>query len=431
MAESVTKACLITNPRSGRGDMDLSDVLPVLAEQGWHVTVRQKTRGGQATELAKQAAAEGCDVVVACGGDGTVSEIADGLVGTTVAVGVLPGGTVNLWARELGISMKPKQAAVQLVGAVRRRMDVGHVTINGRRGTHFVLMAGLGFDGAVISRVSKPLKNRIGALAVGLATLEAIPKFKPVAARVELDDTRWEGRAAQIVVGNTRKYGGFTSLTPNAYVDDGLLDVCLIAAGGALQAGRQLASLAFRGRPSPVSAASYRTVTMTVRTAEPLPLQLDGGAVRLKKKDQPMADGMVYAFSVVAQGLTVLVPRAYDGALFSRDAEQDAVLQGPVGAQSGGQSGKDQPGKRVMRVTSIGAASFTAARLRDDTGVTVLLDASTVLKNGNCHAQPAQEMLTALREGSVVKVKGKRDREHGTIEARTITILPADHAPGP
>jgi hypothetical protein len=85
----------------------------------------------------------------------------------------------------------------------------------------------------------------------------------------------------------------------------------------------------------------------------------------------------------------------------------------------------------VMRVTSIGAASFTAARLRDDTAVTVLLDASTVLKNGNCHAQPAQEMLTALREGSVVKVKGKRDREHGTIEARTITILPADHAPGP
>ncbi len=425
MAESVVRACLIANPRSGRGGMDLSNVLPVLAAHGWDVTVRQKLHGGQATKLARQAAAAGYDIVVACGGDGTVSEIVDGLVGTTVAVGVLPGGTVNLWARELGVSLKPRQAALQLIGAVRRRVDAGHVTINGRRGTHFILMAGLGFDGAVISRVSKPLKNRIGALAVGLATLEAVPTFKPVAARVDLDDAHWEGRVVQIVVGNTRKYGGFTSLTPNAHIDDGLLDVCIIAAGGAIEAGRQLVSIAFRGHPSPISAESYRAATLTVRTPVPLPLQLDGGAIRLKKKDQPTTRGMVYAFTVVAQGITVLVPRDYDGELFSRHPEEDTANDGSGEASGQGKQGKDAPSKRMMRVTGIGADSFTATRLRNGKVVTVLLNPSTVLKNGDRHAQPVHEVLPALAEGNIVKVKGKKDHERGgTIEARTIDLLP-------
>src|SRR5947209_315007 len=113
----VVNACLITNPRSGRGGIDLSEPLSVLHAQGWEITVRQKLHGGHATELAREAARDGYDVVVDCGGDGTLSEIVDGVVGTDVAVGVLPGGTQNVWAHELGISPRLRVAAAQLVGA--------------------------------------------------------------------------------------------------------------------------------------------------------------------------------------------------------------------------------------------------------------------------------------------------------------------------
>lgn len=84
------RACLITNPRSGHGGVNLTEALRVLDAQGWEVTVRQKLHGGHATQLAREAARDGYDVVVDCGGDGTLSEIVDGLVGTGVTVGTLP-----------------------------------------------------------------------------------------------------------------------------------------------------------------------------------------------------------------------------------------------------------------------------------------------------------------------------------------------------
>lgn len=149
------RACLITNPKAGKGRLDLSTVVSILGAHGWDVTVRAKQRGGHATILAQEAAAAGYDVVVACGGDGTVGEVIDGLVGTDVAVGVLPGGTANLWAHEIGVDMDWERVALQLAGAQRRRIDIGRVEINGKRGQHFLLMAGIGIDAAVIERLER------------------------------------------------------------------------------------------------------------------------------------------------------------------------------------------------------------------------------------------------------------------------------------
>src|SRR5689334_8077682 len=126
MTDHYTRACLITNPKAGQGGVDLSEALTVLQANGWDVTVRQKLKGGMAVDLARQAAAQGYNVVVDCGGDGTLSEIVNGLVGTDVAVGTLPGGTANVWAHEMGISEQLPRAAMQLVSATRRRVDVGH-----------------------------------------------------------------------------------------------------------------------------------------------------------------------------------------------------------------------------------------------------------------------------------------------------------------
>lgn len=433
MADSHVKACLITNPRSGRGGIDLSDVLTILQANRWEVAVRQKLHGGHATELARDAAQDGCDVVVACGGDGTLSEVVDGLAGTAVGVGVLPGGTENVWAHELGISSRLRVAAMQLVSAERRRVDVGHVTINGRHGQHFLLMAGLGMDGAVIERVSKPLKNRIGPLAVGLAALEALPTFRAVPVHVEMDGMSWNGRVSQVVIGNTRRYGGFTRVTADAFVDDGLLDVCLITAAGPVSAGRQLSSLLLRQRPSAATAEAYRAASITIRVPVALPLQLDGGTVKLDD-EQPSVDGMVYTFSLVAQGISVLVPRTYDGELFQHGPLADGLARAPLqplgdaakpdkAHRDGG--ARDKRLRKHMRVVSVGTNTITAIRMRNGRVMTVELNPQTVVADEHGSELPLPGSLANLTAGDLLHVKGKRDGDHDRIVARRITLLGA------
>lgn len=437
MANRVVRACLITNPRSGRGGIDLSEPLEVLQAHGWDVSVRHKMRGGQATELARQAARDGYDVVVNCGGDGTLSEIIDGVMDTDVAVGSLPGGTANLWAHEVGISQRLRVAALQLASAERRRVDVGHVTINGRHGQYFMLMAGLGLDGAVISRVSKPLKNLIGPAAVGLAAVQALPKFRAVPVQVTLNDTRWEGRVSQIVVGNTRRYGAFTRITPDAFVDDGQLDVCLITATDVMAAGRQFASLLLRQRPSPTSAEYYRASSITVRAPMALPLEIDGGSVSLKKM-QPTTEGVVYAFTLVAQGITMLLPRTYDNQLFQSAPQLDALprrifalhaesapqMNGDgAHAEKQGKAARKREHGRLMKVVAVGPATLTAASVRTGRVSTVLLQSSSRIRQGDGSRLTWEEALPNITEGDLVRVKGKRDRERGSIAAKRITIL--------
>ena len=173
--------------RAGRGSVDLSEAITVLQAHGWEVAVRQKLHGGHATELACNAVREGYNVVVDCGGDGTLNEIVEGVAGTGASVGVIPGGTANLWAHEVGISPSPQAAALQLVGAEQHRVDVGRVAVNGHHKRHFLLMAGLGFDGAVLRELSKPLKKRVGWLADAPAVMRALRAFRSVAVDVDMD----------------------------------------------------------------------------------------------------------------------------------------------------------------------------------------------------------------------------------------------------
>lgn len=415
MADPTIRACLITNPRGGRGALDLTEVLPVLRAAGWEVMVRQKTDGGAAMELARAAAEDGCTVVVDCAGDGTLNEIAAGLVGTDVAVGVLPGGTANVWAKELGVDKRLRVAATQLVGAARQRVDVGCVEIDGRDQRYFLLMAGLGLDGAVMEQVSKPLKRRLGPLAVGLAALRALPSFSSVPVRATLDDVPWEGRVAQVIVSNIRRYGGFTRVTPDAVADSGMLDACLITAGGLLDAGRQLGALVFEQHPSAASAETYRVARLAIEAPGPLPLQLDGGVVH---QDDPAdeAAGVTYSFSTLAGALTVLVPRTYEGALFRG------------GANSAGQAvaatKKEQ--KRLVRVVAVGADTITAARLKDGRVVTIVREPETVSRDAAGAKQPWPTFLGGLTEGDLLRVKGKYQKGKGRIRARRVRVRRAE-----
>src|SRR5579883_111607 len=423
------RTCLITNPRSGRGGIDLTPVLPVLRAHGWEVVVRQKLRGGHATELARDAAREGYDIVVNCGGDGTLSEIVDGVVGHTVAVGTIPGGTANLWAQEVGISRRLDVAALQLVNAQRRRVDVGRVTVNGRHKRHFLLMAGLGFDGAVIARVSKRLKNRIGLLAVGLAALRALPAFAPAAVQVVIDGVEWQGTVTQVIVGNTRRYGGFTRMTPEAIADDGLLDLCLITAHDLRAIGRQAASLLAQQRPDGQSAQLYRAASIVIRAPCVLPLQVDGGAEKIKA--EPRADGVTYTFSVIAHGVTVLVPRTSNGSLFQDNAlahHPVGLLSGPDGAHEahGGGGSELDGGKGYLTVLAVGMDAITAARNRDGRVRAIMLDDKTETRDASGGSCPRDVFLANLQAGDTIKVKGVKDKTRGVVVARRVTRI--DHA---
>jgi YegS/Rv2252/BmrU family lipid kinase len=442
MAYRAIKACLITNPKSGRGGVDLSEAIAVLREHGWEVMVRQKLHGGHATELARDALAEGCNVVVDCGGDGTLNEIVEGVVGTDVAVGVLPGGTANLWAHEATIPRRLGEAARQMVGAERRRVDVGKVAVNGKHKGHFLLMAGVGFDGAVLGRISKPLKNRIGKAAYLPAIAGALRTFRPVPVYAKLDEIDWRGKTSQVIIGNTRSYAGFTRTTPTAYVDDGLLDVCLITATGPASVARQLTTLTLRQRPSPTSAYIYRAATVMLRSATVLPLQVDGGHIHLGE-DERTANDVIYTFGVTALGVTLLVPSTYGGALFQpawladelagtalRPVRSSVVSEIGAGhdghVRRNGHGRRDDRGPKEKRwhlvVLATGVDSITATRLKNGRTVQVIVAPSTVLTDAGGGEHPLWGSLSALAAGDQIEAAGHKDAEQGTFVASRIAL---------
>lgn len=431
MADHFTRACLITNPKSGRGGVDLSEALTVLQANGWDVTVRQKLKGGMAEELARDAAKQGYNVVVDCGGDGTLSEIVNGVVGTDVAVGTLPGGTANVWAHEMGISQQLRRAAVQLVTATRRRVDVGHVDVNGKHGAYFLMMAGIGIDAAVMSRVNKKLKNRIGKLAIGLAAVRALPEVMIAPVQVELDGSHWQGKVSQVVIGNTRRYGGFTSMTPFAYANDGQLDACLITATSPLAGIRQLASLALRGRASPATTEIYRAASIVVRSPIVFPLETDGGVIDLDEDDRT-PDGVVYTFRPMAQGISVLVPRTYQGDLFEPATlwtRTPLASLKPVTSQKALEDGdSSRMGEQLRRrskwftqryqIITVGGDTFTAAREKDGKVVKVVVTPETTLKELDGEKKrPLWGGLTALSAEDIVRIKGVKGDTKGSIVA--------------
>jgi diacylglycerol kinase (ATP) len=395
MVDSFTRALLIINPKSGHGGVDLSDALTVLRANGWDVTVRQKLHGDMAKELAHEAANQGFNVIVDCGGDGTLSEIVNGVAGADVAIGTLPGGTANVWAHEMGISEKLPQAAMQLVTATRRRVDVGHVDVNGKHGTYFLLMAGLGIDAAVMARVNKKLKNRIGKWAVGVAAIGALPDVMVAPVDVELDGAHWHGKISQIVIGNTRRYAGEASMTPDAYANDGQLDVCLITATTPLFGIRQLASLAFRGKVSQAAAEIYRAANIVVRSPVVFPLETDGGVF------EP-------AMLWTRAPLTPLKPAAHQKALESANSNG-----------TGEHLRKEAKWlKQRYQVISIGGDTFTAAREKDGQVVKVVITPETKLKAGSDgKKQPLWGQLTALSAEDIVRIKGVKGSTKRSIIA--------------
>src|SRR6476661_2478195 len=189
-------ALLIISPRRGKNVARLSDVLAVLSAAGWKTDTALKEFRGHTMAPAKAAAETGYDLVIGYGGEGPLNQVVNGVMAAKrgrSTVGLIPGGTANVWAHEIGLPDDPVKASLLLVNSDGRKVDLGHVGVDALRTrsrsadpprkrrlpcggrSHFLLMAGLGIDAAVMRRVSTPLKERIGEAAVALAAVKELP----------------------------------------------------------------------------------------------------------------------------------------------------------------------------------------------------------------------------------------------------------------
>lgn len=223
MSAARRRLMAIHNPTSGGGERrrDLPLILEGLEGQGFAVDVRPTTGPGSATELAAAAAGEGFDVVCVLGGDGTVNEALNGLAGGDVPLAIVPTGTVNVLAMELGIPLDPPDA-VRVVGkGTESWIDLG---LAGER--YFGLMAGIGMDAAVVASLNPTLKKALKEAAFAVHGVATYLTHEEPLFRLTSDEREVEGYFA--VFGNAANYGGAFGITPLADMRDGLLDVCVL-----------------------------------------------------------------------------------------------------------------------------------------------------------------------------------------------------------
>ena len=306
------KAMLIFNPAAGAREVEreLEQVIAYWEGRGWQVSFRETWGAGDATTFAREAVASGCQAVFVAGGDGTIGEVADGLAGSDVALGVLPAGVGNVWALEMGIPTPSPlrrhpllDAAEVLAEGEIRRIDLGRA---GQR--HFILWAGVGLDAEVAERMeprSRPTK-RLGTLAYAVAAALVAKDFRGTRTRVVIDGRSINTRAILVIVSNVQLYARLMRVAAEAYLDDGLLDVCIFK-GSNLASTVQHAIKVFAHRHlRDPQVEYYRCRKVSISTATPLPVQVDGDPIGTT----PME------FEIVPQALNIIVPQNSSERLF-------------------------------------------------------------------------------------------------------------------
>jgi diacylglycerol kinase (ATP) len=265
---------IVFNPVAGRRRAALLwRVLDVLVANGVRLDVAETRCSGDAACLAREAAGRGEKMVVAAGGDGTIAEVASGLLGTGVRLGVIPLGTANVLANELALPFAPRAVAAALAFGRTQRLWPG--VARGADGTRlFVQMLGIGFDAHVVHRLPVPLKRAFGRGAYVLQTLRDAVSYRYPPIAVRLDDQ--ETQAASVIVSKGRFYAGRYLLAPEAVSADPGFSVSLFRHGGpgaALMYGAAL-PLNLLGRAPGVQHVRATRVDVVGNAA--IPAQADG-----------------------------------------------------------------------------------------------------------------------------------------------------------
>lgn len=296
------RTCVIFNPTAcGDKARRFRSHLDEIAREA---TLRSTAAAGDARKLAAHAVAEGFENIVAAGGDGTINEVLNGIGDAPegldkARLGILPLGTVNVFAREIGLSGGVEAAWEVIKAGFETRIDLPAVEFCGTSGKeyrYFAQLAGAGLDARAIELVKWQVKKAVGPLAYVMAGLHALlgPPARIMAAGVDVSE---EG--ALVLIGNGTLYGGQFKLFPEADLRDGLLDVCVLPKCDWMTLARCSPGLLLKGA-LPVSATRlFRTKQLTLSSATKAPVQVDGEVI----------GHLPATFTVRKSGLRIIAPQ--------------------------------------------------------------------------------------------------------------------------
>ncbi len=305
------KAAVIFNPYAGRlvqGTRSLQRTIHVLEDQGIPAELLPTEGPNTAARIARAAIASGCDLILAAGGDGTINEVANGMVFSQVPLAILPGGTANVLAHELGVKIHIEQSAAGISSAVPTRIPVGCLT--DARGTkrYFLLMAGVGLDAQIVYDMNLDLKAFAGKLAYYLGGFSQI--MKPlVPFRAIVDGKKFTTTFA--LVTRVRNYGGDFEIAREASLLRDQFEVVLFEAKRSYQYMPYLAGMMLGQVAKMKGCTVLRARSIRCEPADPerAPLQVDG----------EFAGRIPVSIDIVPHALTLLLPPQF--------VERERVLQ--------------------------------------------------------------------------------------------------------
>ncbi len=267
---SSARVAVVFNPTSGTEPAAVRAALAAVGftDPAWLETTTDDAGAG----VTREAIAEGVALVIAAGGDGTVMACVTAVAGTGVPLAVLPIGTGNLLARNYDIPLELAAAAEVAAAGAHRRVDVG--VIDDER---FAVMAGMGFDAAMLRDAPPTLKSRLGWPAYIVSGLRNVRRGPMTRFDLRLDGgppVRRRGRG--VLVGNVGRLQGGLPVLPDARGDDGLLDIAVLAPRRLRDWAGLGTRIVLRRRPRPEQLETWRADRVEVRAGRPLPVQLDG-----------------------------------------------------------------------------------------------------------------------------------------------------------
>jgi YegS/Rv2252/BmrU family lipid kinase len=235
--------------------------------------LRTTSRSGEAETLARHAAAEGFEKIVAAGGDGTVNEVVNGIVASNAALGLLPIGTVNVFAMELGLPAHDLQRCWEIIQGDNARL----VDLPSANGKYFVQLAGVGLDAQVVKETSLAFKRSFGPLSY-LISAAQIAARQPPRLFIESEDASVD-EGSFVLVGNGRLYGGPFPFFKHAIIDDGLFDVVAFTRLGYLEIIKYLQDVVFSSDIRAPEVEYFQTRHLRITSDRDVPVELDGELV--------------------------------------------------------------------------------------------------------------------------------------------------------
>jgi YegS/Rv2252/BmrU family lipid kinase len=287
----VTDTVVILNPAAGSPE-SLRDWQERVESIARNCPIRVTAEEGEAEALARRAVEEGFARIVAAGGDGTVNHVANGLAGSNAVLGILPIGTVNVFAMELGLPLHNLQLCWDIIESANMRL----VDLPSANGECFVQLAGVGLDAQVVKETSLASKRSFGPLSY-LISAAQIAARQPPKLFIESEDTSVD-EGSFVLIGNGRLYGGPFPFFKRAMIDDGLFDVVVFTRLGYLEIIKYLQDVIFSSEIRVPEVEYFQTCRLRITSEQDVPVELDG----------ELAGKCPVEFQIQRKALRVLAP---------------------------------------------------------------------------------------------------------------------------